>query len=268
MAQGFIVPLPQRIFDANGLPGVGFKVFSWTATGTFSVPLTTYSNAALTSANTNPVIADSAGSFRMFVAAGVQLDISVQNAAGVAQFTMTSLEPMVDDGGSSPSVTAVPTGGIVAYGAASAPTGFLLCDGSLVSRATFAALFAIIGTSYGAGDGTTTFAVPDFAGRFPMGVADSGTGNALGATFGAIDHTHTGPAHTHAVTVTRAGWGAVLNSPSTDGTLNTGAAAGAGQFSSSYQPTADLTVTSASGGTGASGTANPPTLTVYFIIKT
>lgn len=268
MAQGFIVPFPQRVFDANGLPGVGFKIFTWTATGTFSVPLTTWSDAGLTSANTNPIIADASGYFRAFVAAGTVLDLSVQNASGVAQFTFTSLEPMVDTSGGGGSITAVPTGGVIAKGSATVPTGFLLLDGSLVSRATFAALFADIGTNYGAGDGMTTFALPDMRGRVPFGVAASGTGNTIGATFGAIDHTHTGPAHTHGVTVTRDGWGASLNNPSTDGRLNTGAAAGAGQFSSSYQPTADLTATSASGGTGATGTANPPGLTFYWFIKT
>lgn len=141
-------------------------------------------------------------------------------------------------------------------------------DGSLVSRSTYADLFAVIGTTFGAGDGSTTFALPDKRGRFALGKAASGTGSTLGDTGGLIDHVHTGPSHTHGVTVTRAGWGAILNAPSTDGTLNTGSSGGAGQFSSSYQPTADLTVTSAAGGTGNTGTANPPYLVVTYIIKT
>lgn len=266
MAQGFSVPLPSRLFDSNGLPANSWQITTSIA-GT-STPLTTYSNATLVSANTNPIITDSSGYYRCFVAVGVFIKIAVANASAVPQFTLDNLEPMVDPSGSSPSVTAVPTGGVMEYTNVTPPTGFLLCDGSLVSRATFAALFAICGISYGSGDGVTTFALPDFRGRFPMGVATAGTGNTLGATFGTIDHTHTGPSHTHAVTITRDGWGATLNAPSVDGRLNTGAAAGAGQFSSSYQPTADLALTTAAGGTAATGTGNPPTLTCYFIIKT
>jgi microcystin-dependent protein len=268
VAQGFVVPFPQRLFDADGLPAVSWQVETFTATGSFSTPITTWSDSALTSANTNPVITDASGYLRIFVAAGTSLDLRVKNAAGVTQFTFLSLQPMPDTSGSIPTVTAVPTGGIIAFGAAAAPTGFLLCNGSLVSRTTYAALFAVISTAYGVGDGTTTFGLPDFRGRYPMGVAASGTGNTLGATFGTIDHLHTGPSHTHSVVVTRSGWGATLNSPSTDGTLNSGSAAGVGEFASSYQPTADLTVTSAAGGTGNTGTANPPTLTCYFVIKT
>lgn len=68
---------------------------------------------------------------------------------------------------------AAATGMIIMYAGSSAPTGFLLCDGSAVSRTTNAALFAVIGTSYGAGDGSTTFNVPDLRSRTPVG---KGTG--------------------------------------------------------------------------------------------
>jgi microcystin-dependent protein len=67
----------------------------------------------------------------------------------------------------------VPTGAMMQYAAASAPTGWLLCDGSAVSRTTYADLFALIGTTYGAGDGSTTFTLPDMRGRVPVGM---GTG--------------------------------------------------------------------------------------------
>ena len=91
----------------------------------------------------------------------------------------------------------MPAGCIQMYGGSAAPTGFLLCDGGAVSRASYAALFAVVGTTYGAGDGSTTFNVPDLRQKFPLGKAASGTGNALGATGGAIDHTHSVPAHYH-----------------------------------------------------------------------
>lgn len=84
----------------------------------------------------------------------------------------------------------MPTGVIVPFGGSSAPAGHLLCNGAAVSRTTYADLFAVIGTTYGAGDGSTTFNVPDMRGRFPLGKAASGTGSTLGGTGGAIDHTH------------------------------------------------------------------------------
>src|SRR5262245_20713237 len=89
------------------------------------------------------------------------------------------------------------TGLVLPFAGSSAPTGGLLCDGSAVSRTTYAALFAVVGTTYGAGDGSTTFGVPDLRGRFPLGKAAAGTGSSLGASGGSIDHTHTGAAHTH-----------------------------------------------------------------------
>ncbi len=60
----------------------------------------------------------------------------------------------------------VPTGSVMPYTAASAPTAWLLCDGTAVSRTTYAALFAVIGETFGQGDNSTTFNVPDFRGRF------------------------------------------------------------------------------------------------------
>jgi len=65
------------------------------------------------------------------------------------------------------------TGMIAMYGSATPPTGFLNCDGSAVSRTTYADLFAVVGTSFGAGDGSTTFNLPNLQGRFPLGYAAS-----------------------------------------------------------------------------------------------
>ena len=68
------------------------------------------------------------------------------------------------------------TGIIIAYGGSAAPAGFLLCDGSAVSRTTYADLFAALGTTWGAGDGSTTFNLPDLRGRSALG---AGTGSGL-----------------------------------------------------------------------------------------
>jgi microcystin-dependent protein len=67
---------------------------------------------------------------------------------------------------------AVPTGSVTAFAGSTAPTNFLLCDGTAVSRTTYAELFALISTTYGIGDGSTTFNVPNLKGRMPVG-ADS-----------------------------------------------------------------------------------------------
>lgn len=63
----------------------------------------------------------------------------------------------------------VPAGSVIAYGATTAPSGWLLANGAAVSRTTYATLFAAIGTSFGTGDGSTTFNLPDLRGEFIRG---------------------------------------------------------------------------------------------------
>jgi microcystin-dependent protein len=88
-----------------------------------------------------------------------------------------------------------PIGQMVMWPTASAPTSHLICDGSSLLRAgTYADLFAVIGTTFGAADGTH-FSLPDMRGRFPLGV-NAGS-PALAGTGGSFNHTHTGPSHTH-----------------------------------------------------------------------
>jgi phage-related tail fiber protein len=64
------------------------------------------------------------------------------------------------------------TGAVAFFGLNTAPAGWLKANGALVSRTTYASLFAVIGTTYGAGDGSTTFALPDMRGEFPRGWDD------------------------------------------------------------------------------------------------
>ena len=82
-----------------------------------------------------------------------------------------------------------------------APNGHLLCDGSLISRTTYANLFSVIGTTFGAGDGSTTFNLPNLKGKIPVGYNASETEfNTLGETGGEKAHTLTTaeiPAHNH-----------------------------------------------------------------------
>ena len=87
----------------------------------------------------------------------------------------------------------MPIGSIICYGAASAPSGWLLCDGSVVSRTTYAGLFAVVGTVFGAGDGSTTFQLPDLRGRSPLGheaSSDHDIGETGGSASVDLSHTH------------------------------------------------------------------------------
>lgn len=69
----------------------------------------------------------------------------------------------------------LPTGLILYLAVEDIPDGYLLCDGSTVSRSTYSNLYAVLGTKYGAGDGTTTFTIPDLIGKFPEGGSTAGT---------------------------------------------------------------------------------------------
>ena len=92
------------------------------------------------------------------------------------------------------------TGLMLPYAGSSAPTGWLICDGSTVSRTTYADLFAIVSTTYGAGDGSTTFTLPDMRGRMPVGRKSTDTDfQTLGQTGGQKTvqaHTHNAPTST------------------------------------------------------------------------
>jgi microcystin-dependent protein len=93
----------------------------------------------------------------------------------------------------------IPAGVIMAWGASDAPANWLICDGAAVSRSTYASLFNAIGTTYGSGDGSTTFNLPDLRGRIPVG-KNGGSFGTLGATGGTETVTLTEsqmPSHTH-----------------------------------------------------------------------
>ena len=93
------------------------------------------------------------------------------------------------DGANLTGIEGIPTATIVPWSDSSIPSGFLECNGAAVSRSTYSALFAIIGTTYGAGDGATTFNVPDLQDNVAVG--KSGT-KALASTGGANTVTSTG----------------------------------------------------------------------------
>ena len=96
-----------------------------------------------------------------------------------------------------------PIGAVVPYAGTVAPPGWLVADGSEVSRTTYSALFQAIGTTYGSGDGSTTFNLPDLRGRVVVAVGSNGDVAALGQNEGNAEgsrsplHTHSVPAHSH-----------------------------------------------------------------------
>lgn len=96
-------------------------------------------------------------------------------------------------------LNAIPVGSILPYAGASETIdeGWLLCDGTAKSRTTYSRLFNKIGTSYGNGDGSTTFNIPNFQSRLPIGVQAGVV--ALAATGGSFNHVHTSVGHTHSI---------------------------------------------------------------------
>ena len=93
------------------------------------------------------------------------------------------------DGANLTNIQGVNTGIVVPWGSAIIPSGFLECNGAAVSRSTYAALFAVVGTTYGSGDGSTTFNVPDLTDRT---VVNKSNTKSLAQTGGANTVTPTG----------------------------------------------------------------------------
>ena len=161
------------------------------------------------------------------------------------------------------------TGAMLMWPTATAPTGFLLCNGQTVSRTTYAALFAVLGVVFGSGDGSTTFTLPDYRDRLPIGAGTTYSANSKGGSKDAVvvSHTHTATtgsagAHSHSLTD-------FATTQDGDGRLTTG---GSAAFSGNIATTAvaDHThsVTVASAGVSGTNANLPPYLGVYFIIKT
>jgi len=162
-------------------------------------------------------------------------------------------------------VSAVPTGTILMWPTSSAPSGYLICNGGTISRTTYSTLFSLISTTFGVGDNSTTFNLPNFTNRMPIGpgnlAAVGSTGGSRDAVVVSHTHTVTDRGHTH-TTVQMIGDNAVDGVDSTttysgdhhNETKNTGSSV------------TGISIDSA----GVSGTDKnlPPYLGIYFIIKT
>ena len=176
----------------------------------------------------------------------------------------------------------VPTGAVMPFAAAAAPAGFLLCQGQAVSRSTYASLFAVLGTTHGNGDGTTTFNLPDYRGRFLRGV-DSGagrdvdagsrtamgtagnTGDTVGSVQGHAFQTHTHLQNPHQHFHVNLGSSGSVYSSSTSGASSL--------ILAGNEPTSNTTATNqnaAATGTHAqasTGETRPVNAAVHYIIK-
>lgn len=200
--------------------------------------------------------------------------------------------------GGSPGAGGPPTGAIFQWPTGAAPTGYLLCDGSAVSRSTYSALFGVISTAFGVGDNSTTFNLPNLSGRFAVGFDAAQTEfDALGETGGAKTvtltesqmpaHTHVQNAHTHvqdAHTHVQTGHTHTIPVGATDDTAAPFDRADAGTNTSGANATTatgstvavnqnatavnqNATAVNQSTGGGAAHANLPPYLVVNFIIK-
>jgi microcystin-dependent protein len=171
------------------------------------------------------------------------------------------LQTLWNRSGAGSGAAQAPVGMIVAFAASLPPTGWLICDGSAISRTTYATLFAVIGTEWGVGDGTNTFNVPDLRGRFGLGVSGS---HALASTGGAEtvtlsvgqlpSHTHTinDPGHVHTALVASS-------------TNTAGAAAGTATAGNTGSTVTGITINNT--GSGNPVTILNPFASVQMIIK-
>ncbi len=158
----------------------------------------------------------------------------------------------------------MPTGAILPWSVTVAPSGYLTCDGTAVSRSTYAALFAVVSSLYGDGNGSSTFNVPDLRGKFLAGF-DAGTSVLTSVTVGMIEGNVIGNSGgTQAVTLS------VAQIPSHTHEIKTAGAGGTdpATYPDRSNDTADGGyATSATGGGGAHSNI-PPALIVNFVIKT
>ena len=167
--------------------------------------------------------------------------------------------------------TAIAT--VKAHAGSTTPNGYLACDGSAVSRTTYADLFAVVSTTYGVGDGSTTFNVPDCTGRVIAGKESSATRLTSGAsgvdggTLGATGGNQNMHQHTHTATVTDPGHAHNMQVSGTQSAgllFQDGGAANANRNTDSA--TTGITVANANAGSGSSQNVQP-TIVLNYMIK-
>lgn len=160
----------------------------------------------------------------------------------------------------------IPVGTILPYAGSTVPDGYLSCNGAAVSRSTYATLYAVVGTSFGVGDGSTTFNLPNMGGRMPTGYGRAGTTpSSEVTTIGQDDsialalrrpkhrHTVNDPGHTHGLPSGDQGSGL--------------SALGGGQGNFSTEVATGISVTGVTVGPAGSPVDSPAYLVLNFVIK-
>ena len=115
--------------------------------------------------------------------------LAIDNGSETEKISAEEFIPEVPD--------TTPVGTITMFGGSTAPTKWVLCDGRAISRTDYADLFQVIGTTYGSGNGSTTFNVPDMRDRFVVGAGSDYNLNSKGGTNSVTLSTGEIPAHTH-----------------------------------------------------------------------
>lgn len=259
-----IAPLVEKLYTISNQTVGGYAVTIGGASGlTISIPNGTTGQVYCDGSNFYSAMTTSAGNYNIpgdLVVAG---SITAQGTSNI-----------------------VPAGSLMMWPTGSAPSGYLLCTGTAVSRSTYATLFGVIGTTFGAGDGSTTFNLPNYTNRVPYGTTVGATGGSADAIV--VSHSHSAsssssvsdPSHSHGVSdpghahnyrqglpsIAGGGAGGRIGDY-TDGGVTSYNATGIG-IQGNYTGISVSTSTSIST-TGSSGTnANlPPYLGINFIIK-
>jgi microcystin-dependent protein len=236
-------------FTGRGYDGTANQAHNTGGTGTV-VPVFTAVEAGIA----NYAVQQTVG---QIVSAGDILQGSGANTLGV--LTAGTAGTVLTSNGSGSALSwstfAQPSGTLLDFAGGTVPAGFLACDGTAVSRSTYSALFAVIGTTWGSGNGTTTFNVPDLRGRATIG-AGTGSGltaRTLAATTGVETVTLTAaqsgtPSHTHAAPLPYGSSGSSIGfvlSPNANNNGNWGTndttPASASQSHNNMQPSAVVT---------------------------
>jgi microcystin-dependent protein len=155
-----------------------------------------------------------------------------------------------------------PVGVVLPYAGAAAPDGWLLCDGRAVSRVQFADLFGALGTVFGAGDGATTFNVPDMRGRLPLGMDNLG-GTSANRVAAAAAATRGGNAGTENVTLTTS----QLPGHSHTVTRRTGTLGSTVGIATTTTADSSATESTSSIGSGQAHPNMPPYLALGYIVR-
>ena len=162
------------------------------------------------------------------------------------------------------SALAIQAGAIITWAGAAAPDGWKLCDGAAISRTDFEDLFTVLGETFGAGDGSTTFNLPDLRGRFPLGLDNMGGNSADSVTATKADElAGKGGSETHTLTVDE--MPAHNHEFRRVGSGNTGARAVQTRSNSDWE---NNNVIIGNAGGGQAHDNMPPWLALNYIIKT